>query len=118
MRQSLLITTAATLLLSGCITVYAGSGETINQNRDLPAFDQVEASRGVTVTLACGPVSKAVLHGEADPLIPLASGQRFAAAIPGAKLITYPKVGHLPQVEIPARSAADVVAFLDAPRTP
>ncbi len=55
-----------------------------------------------------------VLHGEADPLIPLASGQRFAAAIPGARLLTYPQVGHLPQVEIPARLAADVAAFLEA----
>jgi pimeloyl-ACP methyl ester carboxylesterase len=33
---------------------------------------------------------------------------------PGAKLITYPKVGHLPQIEIPQRSAADVAAFLKA----
>ena len=56
-----------------------------------------------------------VLHGEADPIIPLASGQHFASAIPGARIITYPKVGHLPQVEIPARSAADVAAFLAAP---
>jgi pimeloyl-ACP methyl ester carboxylesterase len=29
-------------------------------------------------------------------------------------LITYPKVGHLPQIEIPQRSAADVAAFLKA----
>ena len=53
-----------------------------------------------------------VLHGEADPLIPVASGRRFAVAIPGARLITYPKVGHLPQLEIPAKSAGDVAAFL------
>ncbi len=53
-----------------------------------------------------------VLHGEADGLIPIESGRRFAAAIPGAKLVTYPKAGHLPQVEIPAQSAADVAAFL------
>ena len=64
--------------------------------------------------LAAIRVPTLVLHGAADTLIPLASGQRFAAAIPGARLIAYPHVGHLPQVEIPARSAADVAAFLEA----
>jgi pimeloyl-ACP methyl ester carboxylesterase len=63
-------------------------------------------------TLAAIRVPTLVLHGEADPLIPVASGRRFAAAIPGAKLIIYPRVGHLPQVEIPAQSAGDVAAFL------
>jgi len=55
-----------------------------------------------------------VLHGESDVLIEPASARKFAAAIPGAKLITYPHVGHLPQIEIPQRSAADVAAFLEA----
>lgn len=64
--------------------------------------------------LATLTVPTLVLHGEADALIGVDSGRRFAAAIPGAKLITYPAVGHLPQVEIPARSAADVDAFLDS----
>jgi pimeloyl-ACP methyl ester carboxylesterase len=53
-----------------------------------------------------------VLHGESDVLIEPASARKFTAAIPGAKLITYPHVGHLPQIEIPRRSAADVAAFL------
>lgn len=65
MRQSYLIATA-TLLLSGCVTVYASSGETITQNRDLSSFHQLEASRGVMVTLSCGPAAKAVLHGDAE----------------------------------------------------
>jgi pimeloyl-ACP methyl ester carboxylesterase len=54
-----------------------------------------------------------VLHGENDVLIEPASARKFAAAIPGAKLITYPQVGHLPQIETPQRSAADVAAFLE-----
>jgi len=53
-----------------------------------------------------------VLHGEVDPLIPVENGRKFAAAIAGAKLITYPNVGHLPQREIPGQSAADLSAFL------
>jgi pimeloyl-ACP methyl ester carboxylesterase len=56
-----------------------------------------------------------VLHGESDVLIEPASAHKFAGAIPGAKLITYRQVGHLPQIEIPQRSAADVAAFLEAP---
>lgn len=62
-----------------------------------------------------------VLHGESDVLIEPASARKFAAAIPNAQLILYPHVGHLPQIEIPQRSAADVAAFLKAqtpPQTP
>jgi pimeloyl-ACP methyl ester carboxylesterase len=55
-----------------------------------------------------------ILWGETDPLIEPAAAKKFAAAIAGAKLITYPNVGHLPQLEIPQRSAADVAAFLNA----
>lgn len=55
-----------------------------------------------------------VLHGEADVLIEPASSRRVAAAIPGARLILYPQVGHLPQIEIPQRSARDVAQFLTA----
>jgi pimeloyl-ACP methyl ester carboxylesterase len=54
-----------------------------------------------------------ILHGESDVLIEPASARKFAAAIPGAKLILYPQVGHLPQIEIPQRSAADAAAFLE-----
>lgn len=40
-----------------------------------------------------------VLHGEADPLVTLSGGQATAAAVPGAKLITYPGMGHdLPEI--------------------
>ncbi len=57
-----------------------------------------------------------ILQGDADPLIEAASGRKFRDAIPGARLIAYPQVGHLPQIEIPERSAADVGEFLqDAP---
>jgi pimeloyl-ACP methyl ester carboxylesterase len=53
-----------------------------------------------------------ILHGEQDTVIEVESSRKFAEAIPGARLITYPDGGHLPQVDIPARSAADVTAFL------
>jgi pimeloyl-ACP methyl ester carboxylesterase len=62
-----------------------------------------------------------ILWGEQDRLLPQADGRRFVAAIPGAHLIVYPGVGHLPQEEAADRSAADVTAFLrlaDPPKKP
>lgn len=56
-----------------------------------------------------------VLNGVNDVLVEPASARKFAAAIPGARLTLYEHVGHLPQIEIPQRSAADVAAFLTAP---
>lgn len=53
-----------------------------------------------------------VLWGNVDPVVEAASGQRFAALVPGAKLIVYPHVGHLPQIEIPGTSAEDTAKFL------
>jgi len=39
-----------------------------------------------------------VIHGEADPLVPVAAGRRTAEAIPGAALLVVPGMGHdLPQ---------------------
>lgn len=53
-----------------------------------------------------------VMHGDGDNLIPVESGKRFAETIPGAKLIIYEKVGHVPQEEIADRSAADLAAWI------
>jgi pimeloyl-ACP methyl ester carboxylesterase len=68
-----------------------------------------EALRGINVPTL-------ILHGENDVLIEPASAGKFAAAIPGAKVLIYPNVGHLPQIEIPQRSSADVAEFLGAAR--
>jgi pimeloyl-ACP methyl ester carboxylesterase len=39
-----------------------------------------------------------VVHGEADPLVRPAGGRATAAAVPGARLRTFPGMGHnLPQ---------------------
>jgi pimeloyl-ACP methyl ester carboxylesterase len=50
--------------------------------------------------------------GQVDAWIPLAHAEKFAAEIEGAKLITYPKVGHIPMEEIPQQSASDAKDFL------
>jgi len=54
-----------------------------------------------------------VMHGEADALVPTLGGRWIADAIPGAKLVTYPGVGHMPMEQIPERSANDLAAFID-----
>lgn len=44
-----------------------------------------------------------VLHGEADPLIQVDGGRETAAVVPGARLVTYPGMGHdLPEELWPA----------------
>lgn len=55
-----------------------------------------------------------IMWGEDDKLIPVSSARWFADAIPGSKLVIYPKVGHIPMEEVPARSAADVKAWINA----
>ncbi len=55
-----------------------------------------------------------VMFGQDDKLIPAADGARFHKAIPGATLILYPGVGHVPMEQIPDRSAADLEAWLAA----
>lgn len=53
-----------------------------------------------------------VLHGRPDALIPYRVGENYAGAIPGAKLILYDGVGHVPMEQIPDRSSEDLKAFL------
>lgn len=53
-----------------------------------------------------------VLWGRRDRLIPLANGEAMAQRIPRSELIIYEDVGHLPQEEIPQRSATDTISFL------
>jgi pimeloyl-ACP methyl ester carboxylesterase len=55
-----------------------------------------------------------IMHGEADALIPVSAGRWLAQAIPGARLITYPGVGHVPMEQIPDRSAQDLRLFLES----
>lgn len=64
--------------------------------------------------LAAIKVPVMIMWGEEDNLIPVSSAHWFATALPGSKLVVYPKVGHIPMEEIPERSAVDVKIWLDA----
>jgi len=55
-----------------------------------------------------------VIWGEADTMVPVERGHRLAAAIPGARFVGLPGVGHTCQVEAPTEFAAALSPFLDA----
>lgn len=61
-----------------------------------------------------------VMHGEADPLVPVAAGRDLAKRIPGARLITFPGWGHdLPSALLPSLAEAILAhdpTHTDAPR--
>lgn len=52
-----------------------------------------------------------ILWGANDALIPVSSAHFFADNIPGAKLVVYPRTGHLPMEERADQSAAEVDRF-------
>jgi pimeloyl-ACP methyl ester carboxylesterase len=53
-----------------------------------------------------------ILWGGRDRVIDPANGPRFAHDIPGARLVTYQDLGHIPMEEDPARTVFDVMVFL------
>jgi pimeloyl-ACP methyl ester carboxylesterase len=55
-----------------------------------------------------------IMWGGRDRLIPPADAQRFAHDIPGAKVVVYEDLGHVPMEEDPGRTVRDVRAFLAA----
>jgi pimeloyl-ACP methyl ester carboxylesterase len=74
---------------------------------------QLDYGRFATPDLLAGIAKPTlILSGEQDNLVPVAQARRFAAAIPGSELITFPNVGHLPQEEIPDASSEVVANFL------
>lgn len=53
-----------------------------------------------------------ILHGAEDRVVPVENARKFQQAIPGAKLVVYPRVGHFVNEERPDRSSEDLYAFL------
>ena len=53
-----------------------------------------------------------VIHGEDDPLVVAQNGINLAGRIRGARLILYPRTGHIPIIERAERFNRDVLAFL------
>jgi pimeloyl-ACP methyl ester carboxylesterase len=53
-----------------------------------------------------------IMWGASDRLIPVEAGRWFERDIPGARLIVYSGLGHVPMEEDPERTGADVEQFL------
>lgn len=62
--------------------------------------------------LAGLPVPTLLLFGAADPLVPPATGRRFADLLPGSRLVQLPGCGDFPQEERPDEVADAVEGFL------
>jgi 3-oxoadipate enol-lactonase len=62
-------------------------------------------------------VPTTVVHGGADPLVPVANGIRLAQLIPGARYVELPQVGHLVHVEAPDALAAVIEGTQTPPPT-
>lgn len=56
-----------------------------------------------------------LLWGEQDALIPFANAADYLRALPHARLVALPGIGHLPQEEAPARALVPLRSFLDQP---
>jgi len=56
--------------------------------------------------------STLVVWGKQDKLLPIASGERYAAGIAGAKMVSFEKCGHVPAVEKTEEFLAAVMPFL------
>jgi 2-hydroxy-6-oxonona-2,4-dienedioate hydrolase len=57
-----------------------------------------------------------VLWGRQDQLLPVASGQRYASGIAGARLVTFDHCGHVPGQEKTAEFLAALTSFLGGAR--
>jgi len=53
-----------------------------------------------------------LLWGEQDQLIPFANSADYLAALPNARLVPLPRIGHLPQEEAPLRTLQPLASFL------
>ena len=64
------------------------------------------------VDLAAIRVPALVVWGRDDELTPVANGERFAAALPAARLAVIPDCGHSPMEERPRELLAELLPFL------
>jgi pimeloyl-ACP methyl ester carboxylesterase len=53
-----------------------------------------------------------IIWGAEDELIPLAAGHKLNSLIKGSRLVTFEKCGHVPQEEMPERTANEITAFI------
>jgi pimeloyl-ACP methyl ester carboxylesterase len=63
--------------------------------------------------LGCIRAPTLLLWGAEDPLLPPSNAQRFGRDIDNAEVIMIPSAGHVPMLEQPESSVAELLDFLD-----
>ncbi len=91
----------------------ANDGYTIQSFLNNPAL----ASELLDDKLSHIRVPTLVVWGKQDQLVPFSSGEKYAAGIPGARLVAFDKCGHIPKAEKTAEFVSAVTAFLDTSAT-
>jgi triacylglycerol lipase len=91
----------------------ANDGYTIQSFLNNPAL----ASELVDDKLSQVRVPTLVIWGKQDQIVPFSSGEKYAAGIPGARLVAFDKCGHIPKAEKTAEFVSAVVAFLNTAAT-
>ncbi|MGB7406043.1 MAG: alpha/beta hydrolase [Pacificimonas sp.] len=87
---------------------HPGNRQATIDRANTPRGEEATPERLATLTLPT-----LVMWGREDSLIDVRVGELFDERLPDSELIIYEDIGHLPQEELPDRSAADVAAFLD-----
>jgi pimeloyl-ACP methyl ester carboxylesterase len=90
------------------LTLREGNRHALNQR-----FKQMPAGANAAAVLQVK-TPTLILWGGQDRLIPPEMGRRFAHEIAGSQLLIFEGLGHVPQEEDPATTAAAVQRFLDA----
>jgi pimeloyl-ACP methyl ester carboxylesterase len=75
-------------------------------------FNQLDAG-ATAATIKTLKLPTLIIWGVRDKLIPIEYGQQFHRDIAGSKFIRFDKLGHVPQEEDPADTAAVVKTFLN-----
>jgi 3-oxoadipate enol-lactonase len=88
-----------------------GLAPNCDQTRVVNAVKAIRDREDSTALLPELDVPVLVVAGEADALIPPAESEAMAAALPYARLVLMPAVGHLPPVERPDELSAELLAF-------
>jgi pimeloyl-ACP methyl ester carboxylesterase len=91
----------------------ANDGYTIQSFLNNPAL----ASELLDDKLSQIRVPTLVVWGKQDQIVPFSSGEKYAAGIPGARLVAFDKCGHIPKAEKTAEFVSAVMAFLDTSAT-
>ncbi len=96
----------------------------VEQRKDVPAMDRAFLSaarsllkllvdpRSYRAAMASIRVPVLLVQGEADRLVPVAAARDVAARHPQWRYLELPGVGHVPQLQVPERVAAEMFDFL------